>query len=144
MQSILLVHWMSWQLPRLLAFTFTDCNDNFHICLSLLFFFLFFVILRHMEHFFVYNKNIIIFYLESISYTWLNIRGRSFLTSAFFWFFWTPPPLPPVSKCQIFVAPPLSASVRFLILPPTHYEIFHFVRKIHFLNPWLNKKRRIS
>ena len=44
------------------------------------------------------------------------IRGRSFMTSAFFWPFWTPPPPPPISKCQIFVDPPspLSACVRFL------------------------------
>ena len=43
------------------------------------------------------------------------------------------PPLPPVSMCQIFTTP-----------PPTSNEIFQLVRKFNFLNPLLNKIKRLS
>ena len=34
----------------------------------------------------------------------IALKGRSFMTSAFFWPFWTPPP--PVGKCHIFMPSP--------------------------------------
>ena len=40
-----------------------------------------------------------------------------------------------------FGPPPLSACVRFLRPPPTRNEIIHSVGEIHFLNPWLKKRR---
>ena len=66
------------------------------------------------------------------------VRGHSFMTSAFFRPFWTPPSIPPVSKCQIFVDRPLSAYVRFLRTPPpkkTQNKIFQLVGKFMFFNP---------
>ena len=65
-----------------------------------------------------------------------KLRGRSFLTSAFFRPFWTP--LPPVSKCQIFVGPPPPVSMCQIFPPPspqTHHKIFQLVRKFTFFNP---------
>ena len=62
------------------------------------------------------------------------------MTSAFFGPFWTPP-APRQQILDFCGPPPLSACVRFLRLPITRNEIFHFGWKNSFFKPLTEQKK---